>query len=251
MSGAVCDRYDLPRRVQWTNSVTVANILLVDDDVELLDMLKTYLEREGFAVTVTDDPEVGVKAALSGEFGLVVLDVMMPRMSGIEVLSRIRSTSRIPVLMLTAKGDDADRIIGLELGADDYVPKPCTPRELLARVRAILRRTQPAGQDEEMPAVIESGQLKLFPRQRRAECDGKLLDLTSTEFNLLEALTRNAGRTVSKDALSEMALGRPLARFDRSIDVHISSIRRKLGTLPDGRSWIQTVVRQGYQLIRE
>jgi len=153
--------------------------------------------------------------------------------------------------MLTAKGDDADRIIGLELGADDYVPKPCTPRELLARVRAILRRTQPPGQGEEMPAVIESGQLKLFPRQRRAECDGKLLELTSTEFNLLEALTRNAGRTVSKDALSEMALGRPLARFDRSIDVHISSIRRKLGTLPDGRSWIQTVVRQGYQLIRE
>ena len=234
-----------------TNSVTVANILLVDDDVELLEMLKTYLEREGFAVTVTDDPEVGVEAALSGEFGLAVLDVMMPRMSGIEVLSRIRSTSRMPVLMLTAKGDDADRIIGLELGADDYVPKPCTPRELVARVRAILRRTQPASEGEEVPAVIESGLLKLFPRQRRAEWEGKPLDLTSTEFNLLEALARCAGRPVSKDALSEMALGRPLARFDRSIDVHISSIRRKLGTLPDGRSWIQTVVRQGYQLIRE
>jgi len=176
---------------------------------------------------------------------------MMPRMSGIEVLSRIRSTSRIPVLMLTAKGDDADRIVGLELGADDYVPKPCTPRELVARIRAILRRTQAAGDDAEMPPIIESGPLKVYPRQRRAEWDGRMLDLTSTEFNLLEALARSAGRPVSKNRLSELALGRPLTRFDRSIDVHISSIRRKLGTLIDGRSWIQTVVRQGYQLIKE
>jgi len=231
--------------------VTDSNILLVDDDVELLKMLKTYLEREGFAVTATDDPKAAVMAALSGEFGLAVLDVMMPRMSGIEVLSRIRSTSRIPVLMLTAKGDDADRIVGLELGADDYVPKPCTPRELVARIRAILRRTQAAGDDAEMPPIIESGPLKVYPRQRRAEWDGRMLDLTSTEFNLLEALARSAGRPVSKNRLSELALGRPLTRFDRSIDVHISSIRRKLGTLIDGRSWIQTVVRQGYQLIKE
>ena len=226
-------------------------LLLVDDDVELLDMLKTYLEREGFEVTVNNDAEAGVSSALSGDFELVVLDVMMPRMSGIEALSRIRMASRVPVLMLTAKGDDADRIVGLELGADDYVPKPCTPRELVARVRAILRRTQAADETEELPAVIESGQLKLYPRQRRAEWDGKPLDLTSTEFNLLEALALAAGRPVSKDALSEQALGRPLARFDRSIDVHVSSIRRKLGTLADGRSWIQTVVRQGYQLVKE
>ena len=231
--------------------MTDSNILLVDDDVDLLKMLKTYLEREGFAVTATDDPKAGVVAALSGEFGLAVLDVMMPRMSGIEVLSRIRSTSRIPVLMLTARGDDADRIVGLELGADDYVPKPCTPRELVARIRAILRRTQAASEDGEMPAIIESGPLKFFPRQRRAEWNGQTLDLTSTEFNLLETLVRNAGRPVSKNRLSELALGRTLTRFDRSIDVHISSIRRKLGTLPDGRSWIQTVVRQGYQLIKE
>ena len=122
--------------------MTATRILLVDDDVELLDMLKIYLEREGFAVTATSDAEAGVAAALSGEYALAALDVMMPRMSGLEVLSRIRMTSRIPVLMLTAKGEDADRIVGLELGADDYVPKPCTPRELVARIRAILRAAQ-------------------------------------------------------------------------------------------------------------
>ncbi len=232
-------------------NVTAPKLLLVDDDVELLDMLKTYLEREGFEVTVNNDAEAGVSSALSGDFELVVLDVMMPRMSGIEALSRIRIASRVPVLMLTAKGDDADRIVGLELGADDYVPKPCTPRELVARVRAILRRTQAPDETEEPPVVIESGRLRLFPGQRRAEWDGKPLDLTSTEFNLLEVLARAAGRPVSKDALSEQALGRPLARFDRSIDVHVSSIRRKLGTSTDGRSWIQTVVRQGYQLVKE
>ncbi len=231
--------------------MTAANILLVDDDVELLDMLRSYMEREGFEVATASEAEHGVAAALSGNHQLVVLDVMMPRMSGIEALTRIRMTSRVPVLMLTAKGDDADRIVGLELGADDYVPKPCTPRELVARVRAILRRTQGAEGAEEAPVTIESGPLRLFPRQRRAEWHGRPLDLTSTEFNLLDALARNAGRPVSKDQLSEHALGRPLARFDRSIDVHVSSIRRKLGTLPDGRSWIQTVVRLGYQLIKE
>src|SRR6202041_386322 len=229
--------------------VTTARILLIDDDVDLLDMLKTYLEREEFAVTAIDVAAMGVAAALSADHDLAVLDVMMPNINGIEALRRIPLSSMIPVLMLTAKGEDADRIVGLELGADDYVPKPCTPRELVARIRAILRRTRVVEGAEEAPAVIGSGLVKVFPRQRRAECNGKPLDLTSTEFNLLEALARHAGRPVSKCALSEQALGRPLARFDRSIDVHVSSIRRKLGSAPDGRSWIQTVVRQGYQLL--
>jgi two-component system OmpR family response regulator len=228
--------------------VTTARILLIDDDVELLDMLKSYLEREEFAVTTTNVAATGVAAAVSGDHDLVVLDVMMPHMSGIEALRRTRMLSLIPVLMLTAKGDNADCIIGLELGADDYVPKPCMPRELVARIRAILRRTRAV---EGAPSVIGSGLLKVFPRQRRAEWGGKLLDLTSTEFKLLEALARQAGHPVSKNALSEQALGRALARFDRSIDVHVSSIRRKLGTTPDGRSWIQTVVRHGYQLLEQ
>lgn len=227
-----------------------ARILLVDDDVELATMLSDYLVRDGFEVLAVPDGESGVAEALSGRFALVVLDVMMPGIGGIEALRRIRAASTVPVLMLTARGDDLDRIVGLELGADDYVPKPCLPRELAARLRAILRRSQQSAEPAaQAPLVI--GPLKLMPAQRRVEWDGTPVELTSTEFNLLEILARNAGRPVSKNDLSAQALGRPLARFDRSIDVHLSSIRHKLGSLPDGRSCIQTVYRQGYQLIRE
>ncbi len=226
---------------------TANRILLIDDDAELLALLREYLEQEGFVVGAETVPEQGVAAALSGRYDIVVLDVMMPRIDGIEVLRRIRAAGTLPVLMLTARGDDGDRILGLELGADDYVPKPCTPRELAARVRAILRRVQAA--PAEGPLTV--GSLYLHPGQRRAEWAGEPLALTSTEFNLLELLARNAGRAVSKSELSEHALGRPLARYDRAIDVHLSSIRHKLGTLPDGRSCIQTVYRVGYQLIKE
>jgi two-component system OmpR family response regulator/two-component system response regulator CpxR len=227
-----------------------ARILLVDDDVELSGMLRDYLVRDGFEVLAVPDGESGVAEALSGNFALVVLDVMMPGIGGIEALRRIRAASTVPVLMLTARGDDLDRIVGLELGADDYVPKPCMPRELAARLRAILRRSQQGGEPAaQAPLVV--GPLKVMPAQRRVEWDGEAVELTSTEFNLLEVLARNAGRPVSKAELSEQALGRPLVRFDRSIDVHLSSIRHKLGQLPDGRSCIQTVYRQGYQLIRE
>jgi two-component system, OmpR family, response regulator len=225
-----------------------ASVLLIDDDVELIEMLKSYIEGEAFAATTINVAAAGVTAALSGDHDVAVIDVMMPHMSGIEALRRIRMSSVIPVIMLTAKGEDTDCIVGLELGADDYVAKPCTPRELVARIRAILRRTRILAGIDEAPAVIGSGLLKVFPYQRRIECAGKLIDLTGAEFNLLETLARHEGQPVSKSALSEQALGRPLARFDRSIDVHVSSIRRKLGTMPDGRSWIQTVVRQGYQL---
>jgi len=228
----------------------MTKILLVDDDVELVNMIKEYLEQEGFDVTAVHDGEHGAAEALSGQYAIAVLDVMMPVMNGVETLRRIRAESAMPVLMLTAKGDDMDRILGLELGADDYVPKPCTPRELTARIRAILRRAE-ASEAAGQPKMLALGALTMWPEQRRAEWGGRNLELTSSEYNLLFVLARNAGRPVSKSDLSEQGLGRPLARFDRSIDVHLSSIRHKLGTLPDGRSCIQTVHRLGYQFIKE
>ena len=227
----------------------MTRVLLVDDDVELAAMLREYLEQEGFEAHAVHDGESGAAEALSGRYAIVVLDVMMPRMSGVEALRRIRAGSQLPVLMLTAKGDDIDRIVGLELGADDYVPKPCTPRELVARLRAILRRTESAASAPGAP--LSNGPLTMWPARRAAEWDGRPLELTSTEYTLLEVLAKSAGRVVSKNELSEQGLGRPLARFDRSIDVHVSSLRHKLGPRPDGQSWIQTVRGVGYQLVRE
>jgi DNA-binding response OmpR family regulator len=226
----------------------MSRVLLVDDDVELVDMLSDYLSAEGYAVDSANDGQSGVTAALSGRYDITVLDVMMPGMGGLDALRAIRTRSRLPVLMLTARGDDTDRIIGLELGADDYLPKPCNPRELSARIRAILRRSQnPAPVD----AAFSVGNLTIWPAQRRARRKDVALDLTSTEFSLLEVLVRHAGQPVSRADLSELALGRPLARFDRNVDVHLSSLRHKLGKLEDGRSCILTVFRHGYQLIGE
>jgi DNA-binding response OmpR family regulator len=235
-------------------SNTSIHVLLVDDDRELVEMLHDYLTQEGLNVDVRYDGRQGVDAALSGQYDIAVLDVMMPEINGIQALGQIRAKSNLPVLMLTAKGDDTDKIMGLELGADDYVPKPCTPRELLARLRAILNRvgnkssTQVVQQAQQPIAV---GNLTLWPTQRRAESEGETLDLTSSEYNLLEILVRHAGTPVTKEDLSLHALGRPLGRYERSIDVHISSIRRKLTPLSDGRSMIQTVIRKGYQLVVE
>jgi DNA-binding response OmpR family regulator len=222
-----------------------AQVLLADDDAELGAMLKEYLERDGFGVTLVHDGEAAAKAAVGGTFQIAVLDVMMPRMDGMEALRRIRQASRIPVIMLTARGDDIDRILGLELGADDYVPKPCTPRELSARLRAILRRVHP--QPEAAGPVAVSG-LTLWPEKRRVDWRGKPIELTRTQFNVLEVLMRNAGRVVSKKELSEQALGRPLARFDRSLDVHLSSIRQKLG---EAAELIRTVRGTGYHLVKD
>jgi DNA-binding response OmpR family regulator len=219
-------------------------VLLADDDVELSGMLREYLEREGFGVTAVHDGEAAARLALTGSYQIVVLDVMMPKLDGIEALRQIRHSSRVPVVMLTARGDDVDRIVGLELGADDYVPKPCTPRELVARLRAILRRAQPGADG----GPLEIGRLVLWPEKRRAEWRGRELALTSIEFNVLEVLMRNVGRVVSKHEISEQALGRPLARFDRSIDVHLSAIRQKLG---EGARMIRTVRGLGYHLVKE
>lgn len=223
-------------------------IALIDDDAGLTDLLGAYLRAEGFDVTVASDGLSGVQLALSGSADMVVLDIMMPGRSGIETLRQIRRTSAVPVLMLTGRGDDLDRILGLELGADDYVPKPCTPRELVARIRAILKRT--TSPEPGTVLTLQTGDLVLRPGERRAELRGVALPLTSTEYSLLEILVRHIGSVVGKDQLSEQALGRPLARFDRSIDMHISSLRQKLGARVDGQPWIETVIRRGYQFIR-
>jgi two-component system, OmpR family, response regulator len=231
--------------------LSCAHVLLVDDDIELVELLRAYLVSDGFRVSVAHDGEGGVRSALVEQPDIAVIDVMMPGYSGIEVLRRIRARSSLPVLMLTARGDSESRILGLELGADDYVPKPCTPRELSARLRAILRRSlqQHVGDKSVEADSVRIGELVLLPAQRRITWSDETLALTNAEFNLLEVLIQKAGQVVSKDLLSEQGLGRPHARYDRSIDVHVSSIRRKLPPLPDGRPRIQAVFRRGYQLL--
>lgn len=229
-------------------SERMPNILLIDDDRELTAMLAEYLAGEDFGVSAVHDGQSGESEALSGRYDIVVLDVMLPRLSGIEVLRRIRRSSNVPVLLLTARGDDVDRISGLDLGADDYVPKPCSPGELVARMRAILRRVSVGRESDTALEAIATGDLQLWPGTRRAEWRGDALDLTGTEFSLLEELARNAGHIVSKEQLSLNALGRALTPYDRRIDVHISSIRHKLGPRPDGEPWILGIRGQGYQL---
>ncbi|WDY60071.1 response regulator transcription factor [Pseudomonas sp. PSKL.D1] len=227
-------------------------VLLVDDDCELTEMLALYLAREGFAATTVATGEEGEHLALTGAYQIVVLDVMLPGITGIEVLRRIRARSQVPVLLLTARGDNIDRIAGLELGADDYVPKPSSPGELVARLRAILRRVQPQPVVESAaPDAICTGALTLWPGRRQAQWGEQGLELTGTEFSLLEVLARQPGQLVSKQDLSLNALGRPLTRYDRRIDVHVSSIRQKLGPRADGSSWIQSVRGMGYMLIVE
>jgi len=225
-------------------------VLLIDDDVELTNLLEEYLVEEGFSVTTSEDGRSAMTAVAEQSVDIIVLDIMMPHKSGIEVLQSIRRKSTIPILMLTARGDDVDRIAGLNLGADDYVSKPCSPGELAARLRAILRR---ANQSMSAAAseTVDAGNLVMQPARRAAKWKGQPLDLTGTEFSLLEVLARNAGQLVSKQEISRRAFGRSLASFDRRIDVHLSSVRQKLGQRPDGQPWIQSVRGLGYQLLRD
>ncbi|MEN8179563.1 MAG: response regulator transcription factor [Pseudomonadota bacterium] len=232
----------------------VSHILIVDDDIEFCEMLTEYLETEDFRVDSEHDGERGAQQALSGIYDVIVLDVMLPKLNGFDALQRIRTESPIPILMLTARGDDVDRIIGLEMGADDYLPKPCNPRELLARLRALLRRSAQIRRDvagATCEDILCTGDLEVHPASRQVTRGGIKLELTSTEYNLLEMLVRNAGRVVTKESLSEMVLGRKLTAYDRSIDMHISKLRRKLEQGQDGESIIQTVRGIGYQLIKE
>jgi two-component system response regulator CpxR len=225
-------------------------LLLADDDTELCDMLGQYLEAEDFAVTAVHDGEAALAEARSGRYELAVLDIMMPRMSGLDVLRELRRDSQLPVLILTARGDDVDSIVGLELGADDYLPKPASPRVLVARIRAILRRAAAnAPAEAAVPARIALGDLDIHTGARSVELNGSAVPMTSTEYSLLEYLARGAGRVIGKEELSEQVLGRKLEAYDRGIDMHVSNLRRKLGPLPGGEERIKTVRGVGYQYV--
>lgn len=229
-------------------------ILLADDDSELTDMLAQYLAGEGFSVDTVHDGEAALVRAGRGDIDLLVLDVMMPKKNGFDVLRNLRVHSLLPVLMLTARDEDVDSIIGLELGADDYLPKPCNPRVLVARIRAILRRAgaeaSPAGGEVAATPALTVGDVELHRGTRRVARSGEPMVLTSTEYAVIEALLREAGQVVSKAELSERALGRKLMRYDRSLDMHVSALRRKLGPLPGGEERIKTVRGVGYQYVR-
>ncbi len=217
-------------------------LLVIDDDTEFCRLVTRFLSREGFAIHWVPGGAAGIEEALAEEYALIVLDVMMPDTDGFEVLRRIRRESRIPILMLTARGDTQDRVRGLEMGADDYLPKPFDPAELAARIRAILRRTSP-----KLPsAAIAVGDLELDGGNRTVRRAGEALDLTTVEFDLLAVLMRQSGTTVSREDLVRQVLGREFSPFDRSIDTHVCNLRRKLGPLEDGGERIKGVRGAGY-----
>ncbi len=223
-------------------------VLVIDDDVELCELVTEYLQTEGFRVEAINDGTDAVEMAVSGGYRLIILDVMLPGMNGFEVLRRIRARSQIPVLMLTARGEEVDRIVGLEVGADDYLPKPFNPRELVARIRAILRRTQEetSGIVPSQPESLSLGDIDLDTGTRRVQCAGQAIELTTVEFDLLEEFLRTAGSVMKREELVERVLGRTFSPFDRSIDMHVSKLRRKLGPHPDGSQRIKSIRSVGY-----
>lgn len=228
----------------------MSKLLLIDDDKELNQLLSEYLKTEGFDVVSAFDGAQGLELAKSQPFAAIILDVMLPIYSGFEVLKMLRKTHQTPVVMLTAKGDTIDRVIGLEIGADDYLPKPCDPRELVARIRAVLRRaSQPTDSGTQTKVEqLNSGPLALHLGSRQVKWDGSDIVLTGTEFSVLEILVRHAGQVISKDDMTEQALNRKLTPYDRSIDVHVSNIRKKLTTAGANKELIINVRGAGYML---
>jgi two-component system response regulator CpxR len=222
-------------------------ILIVDDDVELCELVEQYLRSQGFQVDAVHDGAMGVERSLSGAYSLTILDVMLPGIRGFEVLRQIRAKSSLPVIMLTAHGDDVDRIVGLEIGADDYLPKPFNPRELAARIHAVLRRTT-AGSSKDAPnyASILLDGIRLDTRARAVRRGARDVELTSAEFELLALFFKSPGQVISRDDLVRGALGRDTEPTDRSIDVHISNLRKKLGPCPDGAERIRAIRNVGY-----
>jgi len=229
-------------------------LLIVDDDRALVKLLTRLLEGEGFQVDAAYDHATGLSAALAGDHELVVLDVMLPGGSGFELLKELRRQSQVPVLLLTARGEAVDRIVGLEIGADDYLAKPFDPRELVARIRAIFRRTRepaPAAERSEPDEVLTAGDISMSPGNRAVTCGGKPVDLTAVEFNVLELLLRNAGKIVTREQIAEAALGRHLNFLDRSVDVHVSRLRKKLAAFYRGEDLIRPIRGSGYFLAAE
>jgi DNA-binding response OmpR family regulator len=220
-------------------------VLIIDDDEELCELVSEYLTVEGFDIESVNDGESGLNRALSGEYDMAILDVMLPKMNGFDVLRNLREQSKLPVIMLTARGDDMERIVGLEIGADDYLPKPFNPRELAARLRAILRRSAPID-DGDASDKIDIDGVQLSAASRTVVRDGEELNLTSVEFGLLHELLKEAGKIVKKEDLSESVLERKLSPYDRSLDMHISNLRKKLGTRADGSERIKTIRSVGY-----
>lgn len=221
-------------------------VLIIDDDEELCELVSEYLTVEGFDISCVNDGETGLRHALSGEYDMAILDVMLPKMNGFDVLRTLREESKLPVIMLTARGDDMERIVGLEIGADDYLPKPFNPRELAARLRAILRRTSPVDGEADGNEKLDVDGVQLSPASRITTRDGEEINLTSVEFGLLHELLKEAGKIVKKEDLSESVLERKLSPYDRSLDMHISNLRKKLGVRADGSERIKTIRSVGY-----
>ncbi|MBP3142960.1 response regulator [Aliivibrio fischeri] len=227
----------------------MAKILLVDDDIELTALLKDILSLEGYNVIEANNGIEGL-AAITDDLDLILLDIMMPKMNGMDMLRKLRETNETPVLMLTAKGEEIDRVIGLELGADDYLPKPFSDRELLARIRAILRRTQ-GKTKESNSGSIKYQDIELFVGKQEAYRNGELMELTGTEFGLLSQFIQKPGEIISKEDLSLEVLGKRLAPFDRAIDMHVSNLRKKLPPLSEGKPRIKTLRGRGYLFVEE
>ena len=228
-----------------------AHLLLVEDDAEISELLVTLLSKEGFDITCSFDGDDGLQKASVNDFDLLILDIMLPNRDGLEVLRELRKIKNTPVLMLTAKGDDIDRIVGFEMGADDYLPKPFNPRELVARIKAILRRV---GLDQSIPATtqeqtLKNGGIEVKPQSHQAFLAGNELELTNAEFNILVELLNHPSEVINKSDLTQRALGRKLTLYDRAIDMHVSNLRKKLGDTAKNQPYIKTIRGVGYLII--
>lgn len=228
-------------------------ILIIDDDKKFCELISDYLDPFGYSVDMANNGQLGLEMAFKTQYDAILLDVMMPTIDGFDVLKAIRRESNVPVLMLTARGDEMDRIVGLEIGADDYLPKTYSTRELLARLRAVTRRNMHRSEssDEQIDHPFSVGMLRIDPEARQAYLRSEFLDLTTIEFDLLLCMVRAQGRVLSRDQLLDKISGRDYDVFDRSVDVHVSSLRKKLGDSPKSPQYIKTIRSIGYMFLKQ